>query len=166
MEKHTSAHHTEGGGKNSEVESGKEVQRNGNLTANKEVNKDDTDTHRSTSNKGSEEEKEEDDDDDDDKRNIIIGPTTTTTSTKGEGEARNDDKITLLQPGMRDEDGIRILEGLAASGLRSIRYAREVGGVKEVVANDISRQALECMKRNIEHNGVGHLVKPSLNDAR
>lgn len=76
-----------------------------------------------------------------------------------------DVQASIPPPGTKDEEGIRILEGLAASGLRSIRYAREVGGVKEVVANDISYQALECMRRNIEHNKVEHLVTPSLNDA-
>ncbi|XP_045624575.1 tRNA (guanine(26)-N(2))-dimethyltransferase [Procambarus clarkii] len=76
-----------------------------------------------------------------------------------------DEKTSILPPGIKDEDGIRILEGLAASGLRSIRYAKEVGGVKEIIANDISNQALECMKTNIDHNKVGDIVIPSHNDA-
>ncbi|XP_045107063.1 probable tRNA (guanine(26)-N(2))-dimethyltransferase isoform X2 [Portunus trituberculatus] len=96
----------------------------------------------------------------DEDKNIIIG----NTSGKGK-EAKNEKKIDLPPPGTKDEEGISILEGLAASGLRSIRYAREVAGVKEVVANDISKQALECMRRNIEHNKVAHLVRPSHNDA-
>lgn len=79
--------------------------------------------------------------------------------------ACEDRKSFILPPGVKDDDGIRILEGLAASGLRSIRYAREVGGVKEIVANDISKQALECMKQNIKHNEVEDIVIPSHNDA-
>lgn len=75
------------------------------------------------------------------------------------------EKILVLPPGIKDEEGIRILEGLAASGLRSIRYAKEVGGVKEIIANDISSQALECMRHNIEHNKVAELVYPSHSDA-
>ncbi|XP_064098710.1 LOW QUALITY PROTEIN: tRNA (guanine(26)-N(2))-dimethyltransferase-like [Macrobrachium nipponense] len=67
----------------------------------------------------------------------------------------------LRQFASEHQDGIRILEGLAASGLRSIRYAREIEGVKEVVANDISKQAIECMKRNIKHNNVEGVVIPS-----
>lgn len=63
------------------------------------------------------------------------------------------------------KDGIRILEGLAASGLRSIRYAREVSGVSEIVANDISKQAIECMKRNITYNNVQNIITPSQKDA-
>ncbi|XP_064098901.1 tRNA (guanine(26)-N(2))-dimethyltransferase-like isoform X3 [Macrobrachium nipponense] len=71
----------------------------------------------------------------------------------------------LRQFASEHQDGIRILEGLAASGLRSIRYAREIEGVKEVVANDISKQAIECMKRNIKHNNVEGVVIPSHKDA-
>ncbi|KAB7499090.1 hypothetical protein Anas_04441 [Armadillidium nasatum] len=67
--------------------------------------------------------------------------------------------------GVKDENGIRVLEALAASGLRSIRYAKEVGGIKEIIANDISKQAIECLKSNLESNGVHHIVEPSLNDA-
>uniref|UniRef100_A0A915JXG0 tRNA (guanine(26)-N(2))-dimethyltransferase n=1 Tax=Romanomermis culicivorax TaxID=13658 RepID=A0A915JXG0_ROMCU len=65
----------------------------------------------------------------------------------------------------RDLSGIRILEALSASGLRAIRYAKEVNGIREVVANDFSDQAVACITKNIEANGVSHLVKPSRNDA-
>ncbi|KAE8620088.1 hypothetical protein XENTR_v10010094 [Xenopus tropicalis] len=63
-------------------------------------------------------------------------------------------------------DGLRILEGLAASGLRSIRFAREVPGLHSVVANDFSASAVELIKRNIQHNDVGNLVTGSYGDAR
>ncbi|KAK3876141.1 hypothetical protein Pcinc_019049 [Petrolisthes cinctipes] len=93
----------------------------------------------------------------------------TSTSAPVKDSSVEDEKLTekypILPPGGRDEEGIRILEGLAASGLRSIRYAKEVGGVKEIVANDISTQALECMRRNINHNKIENIVKPSHNDA-
>ncbi|KZT67746.1 N2,N2-dimethylguanosine tRNA methyltransferase [Daedalea quercina L-15889] len=48
-----------------------------------------------------------------------------------------------------------ILEALSASGLRSIRYAKEVPLVKYVIANDLSHSAVEAMKRNVEINGLG-----------
>lgn len=64
-----------------------------------------------------------------------------------------------------DDDGITILEGLAASGLRSVRYALEIGGVKSITANDISADAYKMMQKNIEHNNVQHIVKPSQEDA-
>ena len=60
---------------------------------------------------------------------------------------------------------IRILEGLAATGLRSIRYALEIDGIDKIIANDFSAAAFESIKRNIEHNSVGNIIEPSLNDA-
>ncbi|XP_062891947.1 tRNA (guanine(26)-N(2))-dimethyltransferase [Mobula hypostoma] len=67
--------------------------------------------------------------------------------------------------GEKCEGGIRILEGLAASGLRSIRFAKEVPGIHSIIANDFSSKAVELMQRNIELNGVGHMVTASLADA-
>lgn len=64
-----------------------------------------------------------------------------------------------------DDDGITILEGLAASGLRSVRYALEIAGVKSITANDISADAYKMMQQNIEHNNVQDIVKPSQEDA-
>ncbi|XP_045718852.1 tRNA (guanine(26)-N(2))-dimethyltransferase isoform X1 [Mirounga angustirostris] len=64
------------------------------------------------------------------------------------------------------EEGLRVLEGLAASGLRSIRFAREVPGLHSVVANDASARAVDLMCRNVQLNGVAHLVHPRQADAR
>lgn len=61
--------------------------------------------------------------------------------------------------------GIAILEGLAASGLRSVRYALEVPGVKNITANDISADAYRMIQKNIQHNNVQNIVKPSKEDA-
>ncbi|KAK1236530.1 RNA methyltransferase tRNA(m5U54)methyltransferase [Marasmius sp. AFHP31] len=47
-----------------------------------------------------------------------------------------------------------ILEALSATGLRSIRYAKEIPLVKYVIANDLSSAATAAMKRNIEFNGL------------
>ncbi|XP_064478026.1 tRNA (guanine(26)-N(2))-dimethyltransferase-like [Ornithodoros turicata] len=60
---------------------------------------------------------------------------------------------------------VTILEALAASGLRSIRYALEIDGVERILANDYSRQAVESMRANIEHNNVAHLVEPNEGEA-
>ncbi|XP_035311399.1 tRNA (guanine(26)-N(2))-dimethyltransferase isoform X1 [Cricetulus griseus] len=64
------------------------------------------------------------------------------------------------------EEGLRVLEGLAASGLRSIRFALEVPGLQCVVANDASARAVELIDRNVQLNGVAHLVQPNQADAR
>ncbi|NXF00043.1 TRM1 dimethyltransferase, partial [Menura novaehollandiae] len=62
--------------------------------------------------------------------------------------------------------GLRVLEALAASGLRSIRFAREVPGLGAIVASDCSPRAAALMARNVARNGVGGLVTPRLADAR
>ncbi|KAK5641038.1 hypothetical protein RI129_009585 [Pyrocoelia pectoralis] len=70
-----------------------------------------------------------------------------------------------LEFGIKNENGIRILEALSATGLRSIRYAKEICGIKEIVANDISKIAVAAMRNNIKDNRVDELVTASENDA-
>jgi tRNA (guanine26-N2/guanine27-N2)-dimethyltransferase len=68
----------------------------------------------------------------------------------------------------RSNRGLHILEGLAASGLRSVRYALELPNVERVVANDLDPSVVESINRNIEFNGpevIGKVV-PSVGDAR
>lgn len=62
-------------------------------------------------------------------------------------------------------EGIRIFEGLAASGLRSVRFGLEVPKVKEVIANDFDRTAVDFIQKNIERNNLTGKVKASLGDA-
>lgn len=56
---------------------------------------------------------------------------------------------------------MRVLEALSATGLRSIRYAKEVPGIKQIVANDFNSAAVKSIKENIKLNGVEHLVTAS-----
>lgn len=60
---------------------------------------------------------------------------------------------------------IRILEALAASGIRSMRYALEIDNCSEVIANDFDTKAVELIKLNIDSNGVENIVKSSHADA-
>lgn len=52
------------------------------------------------------------------------------------------------------EDGLVVLDALAASGLRSIRYFKEVPGVKKVIVNDLEEAAVEQAHRNVAYNNV------------
>ncbi len=52
------------------------------------------------------------------------------------------------------EDGLVVLDALAASGLRSIRYFKEVPGVKRVVVNDLEAAAVAQAHKNVAHNQV------------
>ncbi|KDN36662.1 TRM-domain-containing protein [Tilletiaria anomala UBC 951] len=45
-----------------------------------------------------------------------------------------------------------ILEALAATGLRSIRYAKEIDNIRFILANDLSAPAIETMRRNVTLN--------------
>uniref|UniRef100_A0A8C5BIC2 tRNA (guanine(26)-N(2))-dimethyltransferase n=1 Tax=Gadus morhua TaxID=8049 RepID=A0A8C5BIC2_GADMO len=62
-------------------------------------------------------------------------------------------------------DGLRVLEGLSASGLRSVRFALEVPGLRSITANDFSFKAAALISRNARYNGVEHLVQTSCRDA-
>ncbi len=60
---------------------------------------------------------------------------------------------------------ITIMEALSASGLRAIRYAKEIPYIKEVIANDFSASAVANIKRNVENNNVENIVTPNQADA-
>ncbi|CAL5223126.1 g5591 [Coccomyxa viridis] len=66
------------------------------------------------------------------------------------------------------DENIRILEGLAASGLRSIRYALEIEGVKRIDANDLDEAAAAAVRQNLELNDskASGLVRPTQGDVR
>ncbi|XP_039901194.1 tRNA (guanine(26)-N(2))-dimethyltransferase isoform X2 [Simochromis diagramma] len=88
-----------------------------------------------------------------------------------EAEAQMEEKNGSEEPavkaaaGERCERGLRVLEGLAASGLRSVRFALEVPGLQSVTANDFSAKAAALIARNAQYNGVSHLLQASCRDA-
>ncbi|CAO2817305.1 unnamed protein product [Amaranthus hypochondriacus] len=62
----------------------------------------------------------------------------------------------------------RVLEALSASGLRALRYAREIEGIGQVVALDNDKACVEACRRNIKFNGsvACSKVESDLADAR
>ena len=52
----------------------------------------------------------------------------------------------------KEHDGIKVLEALAATGLRSVRYIKEIPSIKTLVANDIDKAATDLMTKNLEFN--------------
>ncbi len=58
-------------------------------------------------------------------------------------------------------DGLTILEALAASGLRSVRYWKEIVGVKHITINDLELAAVERAKENLHHNGLDSVLLES-----
>ncbi|CAH2238806.1 probable tRNA (guanine(26)-N(2))-dimethyltransferase isoform X2 [Pararge aegeria] len=67
--------------------------------------------------------------------------------------------------GNNSEIPVTVLEALSATGLRSVRYAKEVPNVTKIIANDLSEQAVETIRSNIVHNGVEGLIETSHDDA-
>ncbi|GFQ75957.1 hypothetical protein TNCT_408071 [Trichonephila clavata] len=62
-------------------------------------------------------------------------------------------------------EGISVLEGLSASGLRAIRFAKEVPNLAKVVANDRDTRAYLSIQRNIKHNKVENIIEAANEDA-
>ncbi|CAN7114302.1 unnamed protein product [Brassica rapa subsp. narinosa] len=92
------------------------------------------------------------------------GKTNGETSQDGAKEAVK----TSYEPARRELKPPRVLEALSASGLRALRYAREVEGIGQVVALDNDPASVEACQRNIKFNGLMSTskVESHLTDAR
>ncbi|KAI5191989.1 tRNA (guanine26-N2/guanine27-N2)-dimethyltransferase [Nematocida minor] len=55
---------------------------------------------------------------------------------------------------VRSKDGIVLLECMSATGLRGIRYIRELAGHNTIVMNDISKDACSAIVKNCSKNGI------------
>lgn len=73
----------------------------------------------------------------------------------------------LVRQRPADAPSLRILEALSATGLRSVRYFREVPSVAHIVANDLDPNAVETIRRNVLHNGLDAEkdIRPNCGDA-
>ena len=60
---------------------------------------------------------------------------------------------------------LRILEALAASGIRSMRYALEIENAEQIISNDFDQKAVDLIDLNIKLNNVSHKVKSNCGDA-
>ena len=59
----------------------------------------------------------------------------------------------------------RILDALSATGLRALRYAKEIPTVTSITANDISTSATKSIKLNVQYNGLENLIHTTTGDA-
>ncbi len=59
----------------------------------------------------------------------------------------------------------RILDALSATGLRALRYAKEIPEATTITANDLSSSATTSIKLNVEHNKLSHKINPTTSDA-
>ena len=54
---------------------------------------------------------------------------------------------------------LSVCDPLAGTGVRSIRIAKEVGGIEKMVINDINPRAFRLIKRNVKINGLKRGVR-------
>lgn len=78
--------------------------------------------------------------------------------------------IYLSEHASKRSDGLKIVEALSASGLRSIRYGKEIPNVSKIIANDLDPKAVEAIRSNIELNSqdssnLTDVVSPNQGDA-
>ncbi|EXJ58049.1 hypothetical protein A1O7_05472 [Cladophialophora yegresii CBS 114405] len=66
----------------------------------------------------------------------------------------------------KPEVSFSILDALSATGLRALRYAKEIPFATDIVANDLSQASVESIELNIKHNQVEDKVRANLGDAR
>lgn len=59
----------------------------------------------------------------------------------------------------------KVLEGLSATGLRSVRYAKELYNASSIVANDLDADAVEAIRENIIMNNVQDKVSANKGNA-
>uniref|UniRef100_A0A671TJ50 tRNA (guanine(26)-N(2))-dimethyltransferase n=1 Tax=Sparus aurata TaxID=8175 RepID=A0A671TJ50_SPAAU len=101
------------------------------------------------------------------KERVVVSLSDETNEADAQTEEKNgaEEPAVTATVGEKCENGLRVLEGLAASGLRSVRFALEVPGLQSVTANDFSTKAATLIARNAQYNGVSHLLQASCRDA-
>lgn len=63
------------------------------------------------------------------------------------------------------QPSFRILDALSATGLRALRYAKEIPMATTITANDLSISATASIKLNAEHNKLSDKINPTTSDA-
>ena len=97
-----------------------------------------------------------------------------TWNTWGSALSEEEKKLRASSPPVAPGDGeaiggLHILEALSATGLRSMRYGKEITdgiGVERILVNDIEEHAVAMIAENVAHNGLdASRVIPTLSDA-
>jgi len=83
-----------------------------------------------------------------------------------EGELNRDISVSALQMFQKEfKSKITVCDALAATGIRGLRYAKEVSGIKKVFLNDKNPLAVKLMKKNIKENKLGKKCLANWEDA-
>ncbi|KAL9135807.1 MAG: hypothetical protein Q9175_002983 [Cornicularia normoerica] len=88
-------------------------------------------------------------------------------SMKGHKTDRDPDETGLDKGAFTDTPQLsfRILDALSATGLRALRYAREIPMATTITANDLSSSATASIKLNADHNKLSNKINPTTGDA-
>lgn len=83
------------------------------------------------------------------------------------GDPVNDSRIHAPSKYMNKDirSPFRVLDALSATGLRALRYAKEIPAVTSVTANDLSVSATDAIKVNVGYNDLSGKIKTITTDA-
>ena len=98
--------------------------------------------------------------------NEIEGPPIGVESTEMPIHSDTGEPAPLRETTSSSKSHFRILDALSATGLRAIRYAKEIPETTMVTANDLSGQATASIRLNVLHNGIPDKVNVLTGDAR
>lgn len=73
---------------------------------------------------------------------------TSSSSSSSSNQQQNNEDI------IKPISGIKVLDALAATGLRSIRYMKEIPNISSITINDLSKEATEVALNNIKINNI------------
>jgi tRNA (guanine26-N2/guanine27-N2)-dimethyltransferase len=83
-----------------------------------------------------------------------------------EGELNRDISIAALQIFQREfKSRITVCDALAATGIRGLRCAKEVSGIKKIILNDKNPLAVKLIRKNIKENKLSNKCKVKKEDA-
>jgi tRNA (guanine26-N2/guanine27-N2)-dimethyltransferase len=83
-----------------------------------------------------------------------------------EGEMSRDISVSAFQTFQKSfEEKITICDALAGTGIRGLRYAKEIEGVKKVFLNDKNPSAVRLIKKNAKENKLAKKCTISEDDA-
>ena len=93
--------------------------------------------------------------------------TNSTTDTNTASDTNSSPPSSSASPSVGAVPGLRILEALSATGLRSIRYWLEIPNVHSIVINDLDATAVQSIRANLAYNQLTspHLI-PTQSDAK
>lgn len=83
-----------------------------------------------------------------------------------EAELTRDISVSAIQTFQKEfKNKITICDALAGTGIRGLRYAREITGIKKVILNDKNPEAVKTIKKNIKENKLSRKCLASKEDA-